>query len=468
MTPVMSERATPMPRRPFSMQRRRILVATASAAVVAPFAGLAGCGNSSGDDEPQPVPPSDVVLQLPGDMYLHHGAPTEWWWHTGTLVAGNRTFGFEINAASFAKDGFAFTQIMLTDVAGGRHYQRTAPFVPPLMFDPSTWAQADPAKKWSAQLGSADNHLSAIALVDPGSGYTSNPTVEITGGGGSGGSALLLRNPDGTIKDVVVASGGSGYTSTPTVTIVGGGGSGAQAQAYHTYVTMEAPAGDPTQNIRVRALLNDELTGTEVEFDLLLSQQGRPFFVWGTGVIPDGTPGGGVTENNYYFSLTRLEASGTIAIDGEQHAVSGVTWMDHEYGAFGTAQNPVKWTLQDMQLDNGFCISNYATLEVSEMALGKKVDSQATLQDASGATWFVPTFMTPVGRTWTSPRSGETYFLEWQVEIPSFKASLLVSSLLDEQEFVVPTAPVYEGVAVASGTFRNQPVSGTAWIEEAR
>ena len=38
------------------------------------------------------------MLSLPKDMYLHQGAPTEWWWHTGTLRAGNRTFGFEVSA----------------------------------------------------------------------------------------------------------------------------------------------------------------------------------------------------------------------------------------------------------------------------------------------------------------------------------------------------------------------------------
>ena len=89
------------------MRRRRFMLA--ASALAAPFAGLPGCGGGGGSDNnpPAPVPPSDVVLTLPKDMYLHLGAPTEWWWHIGTLRAGNRTFGFEINAASFAKDGWA-------------------------------------------------------------------------------------------------------------------------------------------------------------------------------------------------------------------------------------------------------------------------------------------------------------------------------------------------------------------------
>ena len=120
------------------MRRRRFLATAASAAsavAVAPLASLVGCGDASGG-EPLPVPPSDVVLRLPQDMYLHEGAPTEWWWHIGTLRAGERVFGFEINAASFEGQGFAFTQVMLSDVARDTHYQRTTPFVPPV-FSPS-------------------------------------------------------------------------------------------------------------------------------------------------------------------------------------------------------------------------------------------------------------------------------------------------------------------------------------------
>jgi predicted secreted hydrolase len=407
------------------MLRRRFLLAVASTAVIAPFAGLAGCSNSVSSDEPQPVPPEDVVLSLPTDMYLHPGAPTEWWWHTGTLRAGDRTFGFEINAASFAKDGFGFSQILLTDVAANRSYKRTTPFVPPIMFDSNHWAQADVAKDWSVRMGAAGNQLSAIAVLTPGSGYTSPPTVKI----------------------------------------VGGGGSGATARAFHTYVAMDAPVGDPTKNMTIRALLCDDPSYSEVTFDLTLSQDGRPFFVWGTGVIPGGE-GGDVTKNNYYFSLTRLQASGSIGIDGETFDVSGVTWMDHQYGVFGTAANPVKWILQDLQLDNGVCISNYLTTDQGVPKLNEQVPSQATVQEPSGATYFVPTFLTPIGRTWTSPESGNTYFLQFLVEIPAFAASLTVTSLVDSQEFPVNNASVYEGVAEAIGTFRHKSVTGTAWNEQ--
>lgn len=447
------------------MHRRRFVLGAASAAVAAPLVGIAGCGGGGGsNDAPSPIPPSQSVIRLPADQYLHIGAPTDWYWHTGTLRAGNRVFGFEINAASFQAQGFAFTQVSLTDVANNRHFQRTTPYLPPVMFGKDTWAQADTSRDWTANLGDETNFLSAIDIVNPGSGYTSDPTIEITGGGGILALALPVRDKDtGKITNIALVSGGIGFTSVPTVTITGGGGTGATAKAYHTYVSMHSPAGDPTKNMSVKALMVDQATGTNVNFDLSLSQQGPPFIVWGTGVkvIPGPLPP--IERNNYYYSLTHLQASGTITIDNQKIQVSGVTWMDHEYGAFGSAQHPVKWILQDMQLDNGLRISNYT---VEEPALNKRTAGEATVMDVDGSTFLVPTVVTPVGRTWTSPESGRTFFMQLQVEIPGFNASILVTSLVDAQEFP-GTAPVYEGVATASGVFQGQQVSGTAWNEQA-
>ena len=73
---------------------------------------------------------SKIWIQLPQDHYAHPDQPTEWWWIIGTLTSGERVFGFEITVnARAAQDGapaINFTEIMLTDVASGAHYQRTA------------------------------------------------------------------------------------------------------------------------------------------------------------------------------------------------------------------------------------------------------------------------------------------------------------------------------------------------------
>src|ERR1700674_2311007 len=74
--------------------------------------------------------------------------------------------------------------------------------------------------------------VNSIAVTNGGAGYTSAPTVSITGGGGSGASATaILDTTAGAVYTLNLSSGGTGYTSAPTITITGGGGSGASATA---------------------------------------------------------------------------------------------------------------------------------------------------------------------------------------------------------------------------------------------
>jgi predicted secreted hydrolase len=332
---------------------------------------------------PVPVPVSDSVIHLPADHYLHPDAPTEWWWHTGTLKAGERIFGFEINAAAFYPA--AFTQVMLTDVTNNAHYAQTSGHLP------MNWAESDITKDWFVKLG--------------------------------------------------------------------------DAAADSSYVTMNAPQSDPTRNMVVKAALVDAATSKAVKFDLTFSQEGAPLIVWGTGSNPNPPGPGGVKDTNYYYSLTRLHASGTITIgDEEPIEVEGLTWMDHEYGLFGTSKKPVKWSLQAMQLNDGVHISNYTVLP---MELNTPVKGQATVLFADGTTYFEPSTITPFGRTWKSSM-GVVFFMDFKVEIPSFEAEFTVTTLVEAQDFAIPISKIdtYEGVAKVSGRFLDHEVHGTAWNEQ--
>ena len=110
--------------------------------------------------------------------------------------------------------------------------------------------------------------VSAITVVNDGSGYTSTPHISLVGGGGSNATATAVLVGDvitainitnagsgytsppsvivdppiatatataslsgGTVGSITVVNGGIGYTSAPLVTLSGGGGSGAVATA---------------------------------------------------------------------------------------------------------------------------------------------------------------------------------------------------------------------------------------------
>ena len=56
-----------------------------------------------------------------------------------------------------------------------------------------------------------------LTITNGGAGYTTNPTITFSGGGGNGGSATITRVNE--VITQIAVSGGSGYTSAPTVSI---------------------------------------------------------------------------------------------------------------------------------------------------------------------------------------------------------------------------------------------------------
>jgi len=61
--------------------------------------------------------------------------------------------------------------------------------------------------------------VQSINLVNPGSGYTTGPDIQIFGDGV--GAAATANMANGTIGIVTITGGGSGYTTTPTITFTG-------------------------------------------------------------------------------------------------------------------------------------------------------------------------------------------------------------------------------------------------------
>jgi len=78
---------------------------------------------------------------------------------------------------------------------------------------------------------SVTDGVQGINVTAAGTGYTTTPTVAITGGSGSGATATAVLGSSGNIIGINVTNAGTGYTSVPTVTLSGGGGSGGTATA---------------------------------------------------------------------------------------------------------------------------------------------------------------------------------------------------------------------------------------------
>ncbi len=85
-------------------------------------------------------------------------------------------------------------------------------------------------------VGSISENIKTIQINSGGNGYTTVPTVTISGGGGIGATATATISA-GRVSTIVITNSGSKYNAVPTITITGGGGSGATATATLTQQT---------------------------------------------------------------------------------------------------------------------------------------------------------------------------------------------------------------------------------------
>ena len=71
----------------------------------------------------------------------------------------------------------------------------------------------------AATVSVSDGGITAIAVTDGGSGYTSAPTIFLLDSGGGTGAAASATVSDGAVTAVSVTAGGSGYTASSTQVI---------------------------------------------------------------------------------------------------------------------------------------------------------------------------------------------------------------------------------------------------------
>ena len=56
---------------------------------------------------------------------------------------------------------------------------------------------------------------------------------------------------------------------------------------------------------------------------------------------------------SFYYSFTRLEASGTVTVDGVPHPVTGSAWLDREWSTSALSDEQVGWDWFALQLEDG-------------------------------------------------------------------------------------------------------------------
>ena len=135
-------------------------------------------------------------------------------------------------------------------------------------------------------------------------------------------------------------------------------------------------------------------------------------------------------QASYYYSEPQLRVAGTVFHNGEEKAVTGTAWLDHEWSSEYLDPEADGWDWVGAYLDDGSALMAFQIRGKD----GGKVWAYAGVRDANGQfTRFKPEQVDfQPQRTWRSPRTEATYPVAMRIQIGSTVWSL--DPLYDDQE----------------------------------
>jgi predicted secreted hydrolase len=178
----------------------------------------------------------------------------------------------------------------------------------------------------------------------------------------------------------------------------------------------------------------------------------------------------GSTSGNasFYYSLTRMPTHGTVTVGGRAIKVSGLSWMDHEFGTTFLEKEQVGWDWFSLQLDDG---RDLMVFQLRRRDGSIDPQSSGTLVEPDRSYRHVALdggFALEPGRAWTSPGSGGRYPVEWRVRLPRESIDLSVRAVLDDQELRTGLSTgvnYWEGAIDVKGSAKGRPVQGRGYLE---
>ena len=168
------------------------------------------------------------------------------------------------------------------------------------------------------------------------------------------------------------------------------------------------------------------------EFALQLSlTPDRPIILQGdAGYSRKGPEPGNASR---YYSITRLATSGQVRIGEEWLAVSGLSWLDREWGSNQLSETQVGWDWWAMHLDDGRDVM-LARLRNADGSTSEWSYGQLVFPDGSHRYLPRGAFELQERRWWTD-RNGARWPLEWEIEIPEAELRIHTRAVFDDQHW---------------------------------
>ena len=197
----------------------------------------------------------------------------------------------------------------------------------------------------------------------------------------------------------------------------------------------------------------------EIDLNLMLTPQKPPVLNGVNGLSQKAAMAGNAS---YYYSITRLLTEGTLQIGSDAYVVSGLSWLDREWGSVALSRDQEGWDWYALQLSDGSELMFY---NLRRRDGSQDIHSAGTLTLVDGSTVHLSRddLTVEVLDTWQSPRGGR-YPIAWQIAIPEHKLSLTIDPLLDAQELITAVR-YWEGAVDVRGERGDTPITGRGYVE---
>ncbi len=167
---------------------------------------------------------------------------------------------------------------------------------------------------------------------------------------------------------------------------------------------------------------------------------------------------------SHYYSATRMKSVGKLGVGGEEFAVEGESWFDHEWATNQLARGQSGWDWFSVQLDDG-----------TELMIYQLRRKDGTIDPASSGSWIASDgsvrhlkrddISLEPERIWKSPKTGGQYPIGWRIKVTSLGLDITVKTPVDAQELVLQPVVYWEGLIDVAGTRDGRAVKGHGYLE---
>jgi predicted secreted hydrolase len=233
---------------------------------------------------------------------------------------------------------------------------------------------------------------------------------------------------------------------------------GATHEPFHVWVEDWSAGGELTDGA---GSVHLSAAADEAAIELDLSGFERIVLQGDRGLDPKGPEPGNAS---YYYSAPRLAVTGTVRVRSDAPvAVTGLAWMDREWGTSALSPGIEGWDWFALQLDDGRDLMFY----------------RLRARDGSPSPWSGGSVTDPAGRTrrlaaedvdlepietWQSPASGATYPVVWDLRVPGEGLELRLTPRIRDQEVRV-SVRYWEGAIELEGRSRAREIGGQGYLE---